>query len=259
MSLAGKFIYEQSFQWSKRFWNEQYLHFYRLWRFLGWRNRSNATQYVLKHASNRPMPLLPSHFLSVCAQVQIIFILQAWFFCYAAIQSAQLLFAKPVFCFRLMTGKKQREGTWTLFDPSDNNTEKNTNCTNIVYLPTHIHLSPTNSVLQLGMIWVKHHSIFHPGVVCNLFNRGFVFQLEIFCGSSPLKWKRQGGETSAWLLMGITNVSVIPLHLKLPSPSAPSQIIAKEWSWDSLPYRALVFSPAKRIGKIHPVALHHGG
>lgn len=159
-----------------------------------------------------------------------------------------------------MTGKKQREGTWTLFDPSDNNTEKKYKLyQHSVPTYTHTFIAYKLYVLQLGMIWVKHHSIFHPSVVCNLFNRGFVFQLEIFCGSSPLKWKRQGGETSAFLLMGITNVLVIPLHLKLPSPSAPSQIIAMEWSWDSLPYRALVFFPAKRIGKIHPVALHHGG
>lgn len=57
---------------------------------------------------------------------------------------------------------------------------------------THTFIAYKLYVLQLGMIWVKHHSIFHPSVVCNLFNRGFVFQLEIFCGSSPLKWKKAG-------------------------------------------------------------------
>lgn len=129
-------------------------------------------------------------------------------------------------------------------------------------VPTHIQLYIYH--LQtlcppIGIIWVKHHSIFHPAEYVIYLTGGLCFTLKSFVVLHLWNGNRKAGETSALLLMGITNVSVIPLHLKLPSPSAHSQITAKEWSWDSLPCRALVFSPAKRLRKIHPVDLHHGG
>lgn len=79
MSLAGKFV--KKIFMSKVFSEVRDFEMNNICMFIDCDDFSdggtevNAMQYVLKHASNRPMPLLPSHFLSVCAQVQIIFIL----------------------------------------------------------------------------------------------------------------------------------------------------------------------------------------
>lgn len=66
---------------------------------------------VLQNAWSWPVnfffSFLYSFLPSVCAQVQITVILQGCFFCYAAIQSTQLLLTKPDF-----VEEKQREGTW---------------------------------------------------------------------------------------------------------------------------------------------------
>lgn len=54
--------------------------------------------------------------------------------------------------------------------------------------------------------------------------RMVAFHSEAFCGFST--FQLAAGTTSVFLLMDIPNVSVIPLHLKRPSPPACSKITA---------------------------------
>lgn len=54
--------------------------------------------------------------------------------------------------------------------------------------------------------------------------RMVAFHSEVFCGFST--FQLAAGSTSVFLLMDIPNVSVIPLHLKRPSPPACSKITA---------------------------------